>query len=151
MNYEILLENRSGQNFSNIKIEYCIYHQCTIDETFMTMEYIEKKNANGYFPLETKKLPRRVVSNVTGGSWLIPEMNNRNKEELQTKEIRLRQGSEYKSDNYKLTRNTRKIDDELLGIRIRLYIPLKSGEKAMKEFFFPDTLEKTTRWVSPTD
>ena len=163
MNYEISLENRSGLSLNNIEIEYCIYHQYTIDETFMKTEAVEvdedgdlvedgeKGKVIGYRTLKTEKLPRRVVFNVTGGSWVIPEMIDKKKKEQKTKEIRLRRGSESKFEHEEMTRNTRKVNDELLGIRVRLYIPLKSGDKAMKEFSFPNNLVKTTTWVSPTD
>ncbi len=144
MNYEIILENRSGQILENVEVEYCVYHKSIIDEIFMTTELRD----NGYYPVDTEQLPRKVDINIISGKWEISSLETK-KQEYATKEIRLKNGSEFKSDHNKSTRNTRSVSDELLGIRIRVYIALESGKKVMKEFSYPDTLIDSTKWKSP--
>ena len=66
--------------------------------------------------------------------------------QMTTNEIRLRHGSEFILNHQTSKQNYRDIDEDLLGIRIRIYIPLPSGGAAMKEFSFPSDLVKKTEW-----
>jgi len=140
MNYEVVLENKSGQTLNNVKVEYCIYHQCSIDEVRYTYR-------EGTF-----QVPRRIESNVISGIWNIPVFNDNQKLEKITKAIHLRRGEVYKQypGGGKIS-HTRELEDELLGLRVRLYVPLKSGKEVMKEYSFPSDLIRKTNWEFSTN
>ena len=139
-NYKIVLENKSGLTLNSVKIEYCIYHQCTIDE----VRNLQREETQICFP-------RRIESNIISGMWNIPILNNKQKLEHITKSIHLRRGEVHKSITTQYLSYTRELKDELLGLRVRLYTTLKSGEEIMKEYSFPSYLIEKTNWEFSTN
>ncbi len=140
-NYKIVLENKSGLTLNSVKIEYCIYHQCTIEET----RYLQPPEIT-LPPEKTIHLSQRVEDNVVSGMWDIPVLNNKQKLQHSTKSIHLRKGKERKDISGESITYSRELKDELPGLRLRLYTTLKSGEEIMKEYSFPDYLIEETRW-----
>lgn len=138
-NYKILLKNKSGLTLNGVKIEYCIYHQCTIDEARSS-----QKETNVHFP-------SRIESNIVSGIWNIPVLNNKQKLEHITKSIHLRRGEVQKRIAVNFTSYTRELKDELLGLRVRLYTTLQSGEEIMKEYSFPSYLIEKSNWEFSTN
>lgn len=147
--YDIKVENRSGVPLNNLRMEYCIYKESTIDETTRQIEYREEYQ--GTVTLSRKKHPRKVEIAKVSGSFKIPNLPNKEKFSTKAKHITLLNGRRGKR-NKELTIGTdQDIDDDLQGIRIRLYVPMKSGNEVMKEYAYPSDLLKKEQleWSTP--
>ncbi len=151
--YAITIENRAERPLSDIRVEYCVYHQAKIDEHILETEYREE--SNGWHPVgATEYLPKQVVTNTVIGKISIPELPIKARILELTRPFKLMDDQREiktpprpnRKDRDHSTRNVRIIDGKLLGIRYRVFIPLKSGGYAMKEFAKPKSLLKETIW-----
>jgi len=173
ISHEINIENRGGQPLNHIAVEYCIYHQTTIQERVKNSFYGAGKTVRiqtetgwrdrydppaWYSSRDSKytKRPERTVSNTIKGSFYIQDIPSGEKVQILTDPFKLvkkaEEGTTYPNppqENKKGTLNKRTIKGNLLGIRCRVYVPTQAGNYAMVEFSSPSSLINRTEWVSP--
>jgi len=158
ISYGINVENKSGESVSNIRVEYCIYHQTTINEIFKETVFREGGEMSGWWPRSAgERLPEKTVLNTIRGTFHFRNISNREELAETTDSMKLvDHASEIKSEHTNCpepgdrgTRNIREIEGELLGIRYRVYLPTPAGHMAMMEFSDPKNLINQTEWVAP--
>jgi hypothetical protein len=169
LEYEITVENRSQTQLSNIRIEYCIYHQATIKEQIRKGRFDSYEpspspgqGASGgwaYFGGSTK-LPSRQALDAIAGELLFDDLPRGEKITQNTDKLNL---AEDRKETYEsvyrkyipgvgpalFNCHQREIDSTLLGIRYRIYLPTPNGDSMMFEFADPENLLEDTSWVSP--
>ncbi|MDF7824398.1 hypothetical protein P4B35_10275 [Pontiellaceae bacterium B12227] len=120
--YDITLKNRCDFNLENLTLDYCIYYKTT------------EPNIRGAQPDIGVKRGRRHIKRVArrGNTRLATEPVTFPTEDL----------FEYYKDGEAPPL-------KLQGIRIRVYLPLGDGRKAMREYANPDNLIKDYRWSEP--
>lgn len=161
VSYELYVENTSTQKLTDIIVEYCIYHQTSIKEEFMVLEYTDSYSSApiwaGY-PSKNEKKPDIVVSNTVRGTIVFQEIPSEEKSTATTDSVKIVKKSQEKTEyrpapphktGDRGTRNTRIISGELLGIRCRVYVPTQAGNYAMIETSSPPSLRLNTEWLSP--
>ena len=144
-----------------IPVEYCIYHQTTIEEEYMALKYrAPSGNYDGYwvgYPNEEGRYPEQIVSNTILGIVVFQDITAHKKASALTDPLKLvkksEETTEYRPEppheaNDQGTRNTRIIRGKLQGIRCRAYLPTQDGNYAMVEFSTPRNLIRKTEWPS---
>lgn len=121
--YDITLENRSDYDLHDLTIDYCIHYE------------LDRPGNRG----------RTTEQRAKCGTLAIGTLADGNKAQAETQPLVL--PKEYPYEYYK--------DNELpmgkvKGIRLRIYLPLDSGKKAMREFPSPDVLMKYRKWIAPS-
>ncbi len=156
--YELRLKNTADKSLDSILVEYCIYHQTTIEEEYMVKIYGKEYGHLwvGY-PDTLKKYPEQIVSNTVQGTLSFQDIPDGKEPSALTDSLKLISKAEEVTEYLPApphkagdqgTRNTRTIRGKLLGIRCRVYVPTQDGSYAMKEFSNPSTLLKKTKWVA---
>jgi hypothetical protein len=120
--YDITLENRCDFDMNDLTLEYTIYYR-------VNEPNIPEPNADQGF-----KGGRLNIQRLAAG------------EQIRVNTLPVSFPTE---DLFEYYRDGKAPAVKLLGIRLRVYLPLDSGRKAMREFASPDALLKTRKWVSP--
>lgn len=148
--YEISLNNRSAIELKGVVVEYGIL---TVSER-RELEGVERskvsmnmdpnnsdsylRNSTAWLTLEEADTWDDIEERYdTRGQWTIDILAPKIKEEQRTMSVRLHEGTLiWKGTPYRSQRAvvTRENEDKLLGIIVRVSIPLESGEYARKEF-----------------
>jgi hypothetical protein len=156
--YEFRLENMGTQTLSGVCIDYCVYHQTTIEEKYMVTRYTTEYGltSGGWVgnPNEGSNYPEQTVSNIVKGTLFFQDIAAHNKAAEMTAPLNLveksREMATYQPASPKVgdsgTRNTRTIKGELLGIRYRVYVPTQGGSYALLEVSNPNNLTARTIW-----
>ncbi len=142
--YEITLQNKGKKSLSDVKLEYCIYYERTIDETTHKWEVVPDWGHRGTDHVE---LPRQKIMKTSIGIILLNQLDVKNQLKETTKKVRLYDGKESKVNTIETNKgHYRTIKDKIVGIRVHVSIPLPSGRPATKEFSYPTDLIKRTEW-----
>jgi hypothetical protein len=156
--YEFRLENRGEQKLDDIVIEYCIYHQTTIQEesrksfygagktvrvTTETGTYDRYDPPAWYSSRDDKyeKLPKQTVTNTVQGIVCLGTVPPGEKVAVLSDPVKIVKKSQERTTypnppqiNTRGTLNRRTIEGELTEIRCRVYVPTEAGNYAMLEF-----------------
>lgn len=122
--FDILLENRSHYDLNGLTLDYCIYHEQ------------EELNYRG-----------QVMSQgVVSGTRNIGTLARGEKVRLKTEPVVFPKGAqiEYYKDN-------KVPQGKILGLWIRVCLPLVDGNKAMRELSMPNTLINNRKWITPKE
>ncbi|MBT8041558.1 MAG: hypothetical protein KJN98_00145, partial [Pontiella sp.] len=127
MAYEILLENKSAQALSDLKVEYRVY-------------YDKERNNNS-----TKKVD--TIPSILPGSMEIQVVPPSQKISKTTHSIVLEKYSYNISDYYRVDgADPESTQDELRGIWIRLTLESDSGQRVVRDLCEPSSVRKKYTW-----
>jgi len=119
--YEIRLENLGSYDLNGLTLDYCIYHEQ------------EELNYRGQV----------VIQGVKSGTRNIGTLARGKKARFETEPVVFP-----KEGQFEYYKGNKVSQGKILGIWIRIYLPLESGKKAMREFASPSSLMSTRKWVS---
>ncbi len=164
--YNIHLDNRSGQELTDIKVKYCIYHQAEIENEVKKGAWtpLERGGGGGLSVNTTEELPEQTLLTALIGEFSIHNLLKRDTSTEKTKTIKcIKEVTEYYDEppaglrretwqiiHYgnpiRIKRYERTLDCDILGIRTRVFLPTSDGNYAMMEFAEPKSLLKETVW-----
>jgi hypothetical protein len=119
--YTILVESRTGSDLNDVTVDYCIYYQQ------------ERPRSQG----------KVTEQGVKCGTLNIGTIAARAKVQLETQTIAL-----FKREQQNGYLDNNVFEGEVLGIWIRVFLPLANGNKAMRECSKPNTLMKDRSWAT---
>ena len=121
--YEITLENRSDTPLKNIIVEYCIYYE-----------------------QERADRDKQVTDEgVKCGVLHIDELAPKAKTTLQTDPVTLRK-HELSSNWFHYSGAENKQQGKVVGIWMRVYLPLSDGQRVTRQYSLPTSLKKNRKW-----
>lgn len=121
--YEIRLESRIDTPLKNVAIEYCIYY--------------EQERADCGKQVTDEGVMRGVLH--------IDELAPKAKTTLKTDPVKLRK-HELNSDWYYYSGAGNKQQGKVVGIWLRVHLPLSNGQRVTRQYSRPDSLKKNRQW-----
>lgn len=127
--YGIILENRSNYVLENLSVDYRIYRRPIFQNVPDQPDNHGQADSQGvkYGTLNIGTLAVGEKTRVEIQSVVFP-----------------------KEDQIEYYQIDKEPKGKILGLWIRIYMPLESGRNAMREFSFPSSLMKNRKWITPS-
>lgn len=147
--YSIKIDNRSNIPLGNLSVDYRIYYQSKRKEKIGESELRDTSDGHkGWFSIDSSNYEKTIVPFFKSGNFVITELAKQKSFTTLTDKVRLRKGTEAKYGNVQgrfRSYQVREIDDEVMGLILRISAPLPSGGWARKEYSYPsDLMESIT-------
>ena len=147
--FEISLNNRSRGSLKDIAVDYCIFYESRRKQRTGQSELQDiSSGGSAWYTTSESSDDNKVVTLRRRGRFSVDVLESRAVSETLTDCVQLKDGSETnygEETNKTRSYKTRKINEKISGIIMRISIPLSSGGFARKEYAYPsDFLTKET-------